>query len=70
MNLDDSSYDHSALGCFRDLLGKKVEVAVGVDDHLENIFVAICKPVKFGNYYSFYERIANQIIDMMTENKR
>jgi hypothetical protein len=49
---------------------KKVEVAVGVDDHLENIFVAICKPVKYVNYYSFYERIANQIIDKMKENKK
>jgi len=26
--------------------GKKVKVAVGVDDHLENIFVSICKPDK------------------------
>jgi hypothetical protein len=41
---------------------KKVEVAVGVDDHLENIFVAICKPVKFGNYYSFYERIDRAVV--------
>jgi hypothetical protein len=48
---------------------KKVEVAVGVDDQLENIFVAIYKPIKYGNYYSFSERIANQIIEMMKENK-
>jgi hypothetical protein len=32
--------------------GKKVKVAVGVDYQLENIFVMICKPVKY-DYYTF-----------------
>lgn len=33
--------------------GKKVKVAVGVDDQLENIFVSICKPVKYDNIIAF-----------------
>jgi hypothetical protein len=27
--------------------GKKVKVAVGIENQLENIFVAICKSVKY-----------------------
>jgi transposase, IS5 family len=41
LNLDDSSYDHSALGCFRDLLG---------EDKWKDLFFSLLRQIENAGY--------------------